>query len=255
MTERSQPWDPLAYDRSFAYVSTLGAPVVDLLDARPDESIIDLGCGTGDLTARIAATRARVRGVDRDAGMLVVARAKYPDLAFEVGDAYELKVDEPVDAVFSNAALHWMTRPDDVIASVYRALRPGGRFVAEAGAGANVATLIEGLRTAIAEHGLPQPALPWYFPSLAEHAKRLEAGGFEVRQMEYFHRPTPMAPEDTAADWWRMFGPSMLEQLPSDRVEAVLARVNELLAPRLVDASGVWIADYVRLRFLAIRPR
>lgn len=254
MTERSQPWNSRDYDRCFGYVSALGTPVVDLLGARVGESILDLGCGTGDLTKLIADTGANVRGVDRDAGMIATARVKYPDLTFDVADAYGLSVAEPVDAVFSNAALHWMTRPDEVIRSVYGVLRPGGRFVAEAGAGANVAILIEGLRAAIDEHGLPQPTLPWYFPSPAEHATRLEAGGFEVRQLEYFHRPTPMGEGDTTADWWRMFGPSVLDQLPAEHVPSVLARVDHLLAPRLLGPDGIWIADHARLRFVAIRP-
>lgn len=251
---RSQPWDARAYDRGFNYVSTMGASLLEWLDAKPGESIVDLGCGTGDLAAKIAETGAPVHGLDRDATMIAEARAKYPSLRFDVADAYTLATPRPVDAVFSNAALHWMTRPDDVIAAVRNVLRPGGRFVAEFGAGANVAVLIDGLRSAIAELGLLQPALPWYFPTPAEHAARLEAGGFELRRLEYFPRPTPLAAGDTAADWWRMFGPSLLAQLPADRIDDVLKRADELLAPKLVDASGIWVADYVRLRFVAVRP-
>lgn len=251
---RSQPWDARTYDRAFGYVAAMGAPVLDLLDARPDESILDLGCGTGDLTAKIAATGARVRGLDRDPNMIAEARAKFPGIDFAAADAHDFTVPAPVDAVFSNAALHWMRRPDDVIAAVHRALRPGGRFVAEAGAGANVAAMIDGLRAAVSERGLPQPALPWYFPTPAEHAARLEAGGLEIRQLFYIPRPTPQEPGTTAAGWWRMFGPSVLAQLPSDEVDSILARVDEILAPRIVDNEGIWIVDYVRLRFVAIRP-
>jgi len=251
---RTEPWDARTYDRAFGYVSALGAPLLDWLDAKAGESIVDLGCGTGDLTAAIAGSGARVRGFDRDEAMIAAARSKHPSIVFEVADAYEATTTEPVDAVFSNAALHWMTRPDDVIRAVRRLLRPGGRFVAELGAGANVRTLIGGLRAVVEEFGLGQPSLPWYFPTPAEHAARLEAGGLEVRRLEYFDRPTPMATGDTAANWWRMFGPSVLAQLPADRVDEILRRTDQRLAPVLAGEDGGWTADYVRLRFVAIRP-
>lgn len=252
--ERLQPWDARAYDRAFSYVSVMGGSLIELLEPRAGESIVDLGCGTGDLTARAAESGAHVRGFDRDRSMIAEARSKYPTLTFDVADAHQFSAPEPVDAVLSNAALHWMTRPDEVIASVRRALRPGGRFVAEFGAGANVAALIGGLRAAVAERSLPQPSLPWYFPTPAEHATRLENGGLEVRRLDYFARPTPLQQGDTAAGWWRMFGPSVLEQLPIDSVDAILRRIDALLEPVLVGADGVWSIDYVRLRFVAIRP-
>lgn len=250
---RSQAWDAGAYDRGFGYVSAMGTSLLAWLDAKAGEAILDLGCGTGDLTARIAETGARVRGIDRDPAMIREARTKYSVLSFDAADGHDFTTVEPVDAVFSNAALHWMTQPDAVIAAVHRALRRGGRFVAEFGAGNNVLSLIDGLRRSIADVGLAQPALPWYFPTPAEHATRLEAGGFEVRRLEYFARPTPLSEGDTAADWWRMFGPSVLAQLSADRVDDVLRRTDEILAPSMVDANGIWVADYVRLRFIAVR--
>lgn len=252
---RSQPWDARTYDRAFSYVSVMGTSMIELLDPKPGERILDLGCGTGDLTSRIAQAGAHVTGVDRDASMIAEARAKFPTLTFDVADAESFTTTRPVDAVFSNAALHWMTRPDDVIAAVYDALTPGGRFVAEFGAGANVAALINGLRSAVAGLLLPQPVLPWYFPSPAEHAGRLESGRFELRRLEYFPRPTPLLQGDTAAGWWRMFGPSVLEQLPAAMVPRVLQRVDELLEASLADAAGIWHIDYVRLRFVAVKPR
>lgn len=250
---RSQPWDARTYDRAFSYVNVLAAPLLEWLAPQADEVVLDLGCGTGDLTARIAEAGAHVTGIDRDAGMIAEARAKFPGLVFDARDGHDFAVPRPVHAVFSNAALHWMTRPDDVIRCVRAALVPGGRFVGEFGAGANVSALIAALRAAVADRRLAQPALPWYFPTPAQYAGRLEAGGFEVRRMDYFPRPTALADGDTAADWWRMFGPSVLDQLPAGDVGAILARVDELLAPTLRGADGRWSIDYVRLRFVAIR--
>ncbi len=253
-------WNAMQYDNNFAYVSAYGRGVVDLLAPRAGERVLDLGCGTGDLAAEIAAGGARVHGVDGDAEMIRTAVAKHGQAegapTFAVADGHALRVDEPFDAVFSNAALHWMTRPDEVVAGVYAALRPGGRFVAEFGARGNVAALIDGLRTAAAEVAPGVPVeLPWYFPSTAEYATRLENAGFEVHTVHWFARPTPLSPGDTAADWWRMFGPSVLAPFPDETRAAVLARTDELLRERLADAEGQWFADYARLRFTAVRPQ
>lgn len=253
-------WNATQYDNNFAYVSAYGRGVVELLAPRAGERVLDLGCGTGDLAVEIAASGARVHGVDGDAEMVRTALAKHGRgdgvPTFAVADAHTFRVDEPFDAVFSNAALHWMTRPDDVIARVYAALRPGGRFVAEFGAHRNVAALIDGLRAAAAEVAPGVPVeLPWYFPSTAEYATRLENAGFEVHTTHWFARPTPLSPGDTAADWWRMFGASALAPFPEESRAALLARTDALLRDRLADAEGRWFADYARLRFTAVRPQ
>ncbi|MGI5273610.1 class I SAM-dependent methyltransferase [Nonomuraea sp. CA-218870] len=246
-------WNSRVYDSSFGYVSTEGAPLVDLLDPQPGERVLDLGCGTGVLTAQIAFRGAEVLGIDGSGAMIEKALAQYPGITFIVGDAHDFTVARPYDAVFSNAALHWMNRPDAVIASVREALLPGGRFVAEMGGAGNCAELTTAMLTAWREYGLREPELPWYFPSPAEYARRLEAEGFVVRLLEYFDRPTPLEEcPGGAADWVRMFAPSALDGLAPDLVEPLLQRVNELAAPALRRESG-WMADYVRLRFAAVR--
>ncbi|MBB2913493.1 trans-aconitate methyltransferase [Streptosporangium becharense] len=247
-------WNARAYDSSFGYVSAHGAPLVELLDPQPGERVVDLGCGTGVLTAEIASRGVHVLGIDRSPAMIDKALTLHPGLEFTVGDGRDFTVAQPCDAVFSNAALHWMGRePDAVIANVREALVPGGRFVAEMGGAGNCAALTAALSTAWREFGLPEPDLPWYFPSPAEYATRLEKGGFTVRLLEYFDRPTPLDQcPDGAADWVRMFAGSLLRQVPGDMVDSLLARVNELAAPALRRETG-WMADYVRLRFAAVR--
>ncbi|WP_325053067.1 class I SAM-dependent methyltransferase [Thermomonospora amylolytica] len=247
-------WAVATYDTAFGYVSAHGAPLVDLLDPQPDERIIDLGCGTGTFSAAIAERGATVLGIDGSPEMIAQAAATYPDLSFAVGDAHDFTTSEPYDAVASNAALHWMTRdPDAVINAVHAALRPGGRFVAEMGGAGNCAELIAAMQTAWRIFGLNEPELPWYFPTPAEYATRLENAGFTVRLLEYFDRPTRMTEgPNGAADWVRVFAAGALKEVPPEIVEPLLARINELAAPALRRESG-WVADYVRLRFAAVR--
>jgi trans-aconitate methyltransferase len=247
-------WNERAYDSSFGYVSAQGEPLVELLDPAPGERILDLGCGTGVLTTEIAARGAEVLGIDGSPAMIEKALALHPGIDFIVGDGHDFTVALPYDAVFSNAALHWLNRdPDAVIANVHAALTPGGRFVAEMGGAGNCAELTAAMSTAWRELGLREPELPWYFPSPAEYARRLEKGGFIVRLLEYFDRPTPLDEcPGGAADWVRLFAGQLLQGVPVDMVEPLLQRVNELAAPALRRETG-WMADYVRLRFAAVR--
>jgi trans-aconitate methyltransferase len=247
-------WNPRAHDSSFGYVSAHGAPLVELLDPQPGERIVDLGCGTGVLTAEIAARGAHVLGIDGSSAMIEKALATYPGVDFIVGDGHDFTLAEARDAVFSNAALHWMSRdPGLVIANVREALVPGGRFVAELCGAGNCAALTAAVSTSWREHGLPEPDLPWFFPSPAEYAVRLEKAGFTVRLLEYFDRPTPLDEcPNGAADWVRMYAGSLLTGVPPELADALLRRVNELAAPALRRETG-WMADYVRLRFAAVR--
>ncbi len=247
-------WDASGYDERFSYVTTYGDALLDRLDPQPGQRVVDLGCGTGHHAAEIAARGAEVEGLDPDAAMLDRARAEYPALTFRAADARTFTVAEPVDAVFSNATLHWIPVADQqaVLDHVHAALRPGGRFVAEMGGAGNVSTIVAAVEESLATHGLaPLAAPPWCFPTPGEQATRLEAAGFRVRSIEHFDRPSPLAPGDTAADWLRMFGPHLLAALPAVELSDFLAEVDRRTAPRLRAADGSWHADYVRLRWLA----
>jgi trans-aconitate methyltransferase len=249
-------WDSKLYDESFGIITQLGAGVIELLTPRPGERIIDLGCGTGALTAQIAAAGAEVVGIDASEAMIARARELYPQVRFEVAKGEDFAVDAPIDAVFSNAALHWMSPPEVVAASVARALGPGGRFVAEMGGIGNIATIVAATHQALAEEGIPREQVrnPWYFPSIGEYASLLERTGFEVRFMQLFDRPTPLDDcPNGITDWLRMFGGDLLAPVPAERRTRVQERVNELTRPRL-EQDGRWVADYRRLRFMAVRP-
>ena len=249
-------WDSTLYDESFGIITRLGAGVVELLGPQPGERIIDLGCGTGALTAQIAAAGADVVGIDASEAMIARARELHPELRFEVAKGEDFSLEVPVNAVFSNAALHWMSPPEAVAAAVARALEPGGRFVAEMGGSGNIATIVAATYQALAEEGIPpeQVRNPWYFPTIGEYASLLERAGFEVRFMQLFDRPTPLDDcPNGIADWLRMFGGDLLAPVPADRRTRVQERVNELTRPRL-ERDGRWVADYRRLRFMAVKP-
>ena len=249
-------WDAGLYDRSFGFVSAFATDMVDLLAPEPGERIVDLGCGTGTLSAAIAGRGAEVIGIDGDAAMVERARALHPALRFEHADGQDFAIEGRADAVFSNAALHWMKEePARVIACVARALRPGGRFVAEMGAHRNVRIITDALYRALAEEGVPAESVdfPWYFPRTSRYVSLLEDGGFDVVQLRYFARPTPLDDcPDGLADWIAMFGRNFTDAAPAGRVPAVVARTVALTRERLCP-DGRWIADYTRLRFVAVR--
>lgn len=243
-----QRWESDGYKRHAGFVPELGMPVVDLLAPRPGERILDLGCGEGTLTERLAGFGCDVVGVD--ASPEFVATAKARGLDARVADAHDLHFANEFDAVFSNAALHWMTRPDAVIAGVARALKPGGRFVAEFGGAGNVGRIVAALIKALGRRGVDgKAANPWYFPTPEEYRGKLEAAGFTVTSIDLIPRPTPL-PTDMAG-WLGTFAQSFLNRVPEAERPALLAEVMEDLAPALRDAAGQWTADYVRLRFAA----
>jgi trans-aconitate 2-methyltransferase len=250
---QGQVWDAALYDRKHAFVYAYGQDLIPLLDPKPGERILDLGCGTGHLTAAIAKVGATVVGLDRSPEMIAAARQNFPELTFREDDASAFQVDEPFDAVFSNATLHWVPGAEGVVRSVAAALRPGGRFVAEFGGRGNVARIVTALQRATAERAGASVRHPWYFPSVGQYAALLERHGLEVRHAALFDRLTPLEDGDAGMrNWLAMFAGSMLAMAPAEQREAVIAQTEELLRPELY-RDGVWHADYRRIRVAAVR--
>lgn len=245
-----QVWDPKRYAEEAGFVSTLGLPVVELLAPKSGEKILDLGCGDGTLALKLMEIGCDVVGVDSSSEFVAAARKKGVNVQFM--DGQKLLFDREFDAVFSNAALHWMMDPEAVIDGVYRALKPSGRFVGEFGGRGNVASIVEVLSETLLEYGVdPEPLNPWYFPAADEYGKLLKQGGFLIRDLALFPRPTPL-PDDIAG-WLNTFALNFLAPVSANDRPAFLRRVRERLSGRIQDASGKWIADYVRLRFCASR--
>ena len=246
----AQEWNSTRYAENARFVSDLGQPVLKLLNPQPGERILDLGCGDGALTAKIAACCAQVVGVDSSPDM--ISAAKRRGLNVQIADACYLPFNSQFDAVFSNAALHWMKEdPDAVIRGVHRSLKAGGRFAAEMGGFGNVAAITVALCATLQDYGADDPVsfLPWYFPTAEEYSERLSIGGFQVDYIELIPRPTPLP--TGMYGWLETFAIPFTKNIPEDQRGKFLEEVCERLRRVLCDAKGNWFADYVRLRFLA----
>ncbi len=222
-----------------------------MLAPRVGERILDLGCGDGALTKRLVELGCDVVGVDSSAPQVEAARRLGLDA--RVADGERLSFDAGFDAVFSNAAIHWMKPPDDVIAGVWRALRPGGRFVGEFGGHGCVATIKRALIDALGRRGIDGEALnPWYFPTVEDYSARLARRGFIVRYIALIPRPTPLPTEING--WLETFAQSFMAPLADNDRSGFIDEVHQDLRPALSDRDGKWFADYVRLRFAADKP-
>jgi SAM-dependent methyltransferase len=246
-----QSWSASGYADNARFVSDFGAGILGWLNPKPGERILDLGCGDGELTQKIAKAGADVTGADTSPDLLTAARGRGLD-AVEA-DGHALPFRQEFDAVFSNAALHWMNEPGLVLAGIARALKPGGRFVAEFGGHGNVAAIVTAMRSAAFAYGGDQSlAHPWFFPAPKEYEALLEQVGFRCQRLELVPRPTPLP---TGLEGWLMtFRRPFFDQFEKETRKAVLNHVACLLRPSLCDKSGKWTADYVRLRAAAVLP-
>lgn len=241
-------WNPNNYADCARFVADLGVPVVELLSPQAGERILDLGCGDGELTKTLLEYGCEVVAVDSSPEMIDAARSL--GLNALVMDGAALQFENEFDAVFSNAALHWMGNLDSVAAGVWRALRPGGRFVGEFGGHGNVAAIVTALENALSSRCLPIPR-PWRFPTQADYQQLLEGSGFSVDSMHLFSRPTVL-PGDIR-DWLNTFARPFTSALSDADGDELLAEVADSLRPALQNDNGETTADYVRLRFAATK--
>ena len=250
-------WDADRYDNDHSFVWERGLELVEMLAPQQNETILDLGCGAGRLAARIAELGASVVGVDSSKDMVRRASQNYPDILFQVGDARSLPYREDFDAVFSNAALHWIQPPELVVESVRKSLKRGGRFVAEFGGACNIRTILSAVNLALDAiesmgETVYRPNL--YFPTIGEYASLLEGKGFRVASAAHFERPISLnGGENGLRLWLQMFGLDYLDPLPPEQREYLIARVEEATRPALYH-DGQWTADYWRIRVHAVKP-
>lgn len=240
-------WNPESYASNARFVSDLAQTVIQILEPKPGELILDLGCGDGALTEKIAATSS-VIGVDSSLELLSSCRMR--GLKVVRMDAQRLALKRRFDAVFSNAALHWMKQPEKVIEGVANCLKSKGRFVGEFGGKGNVETIRATLHAGLRKRRIdPWRADPWYYPSPHDYAQLLQEFGFSVPYIELIPRPTNL-PGDIV-HWLELFAQPFTNSLTETERSGFVNEIRAALEPTLRKRDGTWYADYVRLRFRA----
>lgn len=241
-------WNPEQYKKHADYVPKLGQYLLDLLQPKPGERILDLGCGEGSLTLEIAKSGATVIGIDASAEMVAAAQDNGVN-AYQM-DATQLDFKIPFDAVFSNAALHWIKTPEQVLNAVYQNLIEKGRFIGEFGGHGNVMSAYTCLIEALNKRGIDGNKYnPWYYPSHEEYAELLKANRFKVEMIELYQRPTPLGGD--VMPWLKLFSDCFLQALPASEHQSYLEEVAHNLRLLLPKEGDQYILDYVRLKFVA----
>ncbi len=255
MVNTASRWSPTDYAKNAAFVPALGDAVLQMLAPRPGELILDVGCGDGALTQRIAEAGAKVIGLDSSPEMVEAARARGLDAFVADAEKMDLERFGQFDAVFSNAALHWMLDPDAVASGIFRALRGGGRFVGEMGGAGNLAILRRALRDELTARGYEMPGQdPAWYAGVEDFTRLYGLAGFDGIRAQLIERPTPLP--GGVADWVKTFRAGLMDvaMVPEwERGDVALA-VEARAAPALRRADGSWCADYVRLRFSMRKP-
>lgn len=247
-------WDSKLYNEQHHFVSDYGSDVLQWLAPKAGENILDVGCGTGDLAAKIQESGATVLGTDASADMIELAKQNYPTIQFEQKDAAQLDYNREFDAVFSNATFHWIENQKGLLKGIYKSLKHGGRLVAEFGGKGNVKSIVDAIDTAAKQLGLEHRIISnfWFFPSISHYATLLESTGFEAEQMWLFDRPTKLVGEDGMLKWINQFAQHAFINLNEEEAKAVTDLAVELLKPTHFN-NGEWMADYRRLRIKAIK--
>ncbi|NLR57107.1 methyltransferase domain-containing protein [Chitinophaga polysaccharea] len=245
-------WNAELYKEKHAFVFEYGNSLIDWLQPQAGEQILDLGCGTGELTAQLAQCGAEVTGIDASAAMIQSAHAHFPDIHFEVADATTFVLPTAFDGIFSNATLHWVQEKEKAIARMYAQLKKGGRLAIEMGGKGNVESILAALEKAMQQRGYSYAPF-WYFPSPAEYTTLLEKAGFRVDRVHFFDRPSKLVnPETGISDWLEMFGQHFFATVPETDKMAILAQVQQEVAGQLTKDNALY-ADYVRLRVAATK--
>lgn len=252
MANSKSSWDPEHYDSKFSFVYQFGEELLSLLNPKPGEMILDLGCGTGELTELIHQSGAEVIGMDMSPDMIEAAQSKYPHLEFVISDASSFLFDSTFDAIFSNATLHWILDYRNCIDSMYGNLKFGGRLVLEFGGKGNIQNILQPLRSVLSERGYMQQSNLelWYFPSLADYASEIEAAGFRVMSAQHFDRPTKL--KGDVKEWLRMFAQAYFIDIPEMETEEIINDVQNRATGKCFK-DGLWYADYTRLRIKAVK--
>ena len=246
-------WNASLYNDNHSFVSQYGESLIPLLNPQQNELILDLGCGTGTLSQKIAESGAKVIGIDAAATMIDSAKQNYPQVKFEIADAQNFSFDYKFDAVFSNAALHWMNKPTAVINCIWNSLKPSGRFIFEMGGKGNIATIEDAISYALEKLGLPTQREFNYFPTIGEYGSLLEQQGFQIKYAVLYERPTLLEGDHGLRNWIGMFRNNVIANLDASSQKKFFEYAENYARNKLYQ-NGQWHADYIRLRMQVIKP-
>ena len=239
-------WNAALYDSKHDLVAEYGKGLLEFVPEDREQSILNLGCGPGTLTAQLTELARTVIGVDSSERMIERARAQYPGGRFLVCDALALPFEAQFDVAFSNAVFHWIADHDALLKHVRRALKPGGVLVCEFGAHGNIAAIETAF--ALVDRGY-HPR--FNFPADEQFAGQLTRNGFSIDRLYDYDRPTPLKDHERGlVTWMRQFFAADLEPLPEPERAEIMKRVESRTRPSLWDGSE-WVADYCRLRAVA----
>lgn len=250
-------WRPELYNEKHSFVYNYGENLIKLLDPKKNERILDLGCGSGQLTYKISKFTKEIIGIDKSLEMIKDAKFKFPNIEFKVADASHFRLEKKVDSIFSNATLHWIKNHKDVIKCMYKNLKPNGKIVVEFGGKGNVQTIVNQLRASLRSRGyieLSDLDL-WYFPSIGEYTTELELAGFKVSFAEHYDRPTELANDNFGIkDWISMFAQNFFNGVAQNHIEEIKSEVQENVKEKCL-INGKWFADYKRIRVVALKQK
>ncbi len=255
MSANKNEWDIELYNEKHSFVYQYGKDLIKLLKPGEDELILDLGCGTGQLTNEISESGATVIGMDSSENMINAAKEKYSNIDFYVKEAANFQFEEPFDAIFSNAALHWVLESEKAVISMFDNLKNRGRLVLEFGGKGNVKIIIDAVDKILKESGYPEKAeiKNWYFPTISEYTTLLESNGFEVELAQLYERPTELTDsENGIKEWLLMFGTVVFKDLNVEVRDQIIDKIQEEVKGRCF-INGKWFADYMRIRILATK--
>ncbi|MGG7620887.1 methyltransferase domain-containing protein [Bacillus coreaensis] len=249
VSHQTDQWNANLYDKNHSFVSKYGNSLIGVLAPRKGERILDLGCGTGDLAKRLFDQGVHVIGVDKSNNMITLALEKYPEIPFFVQDATQLPYTNEFDAVFSNATLHWVTKPKQALDCIYKSIKQGGRFIAEFGGKGNVQSIIDEISHQL---GRDITDSPWYYPSIGEYSSLMEEVGFRVTFAQHYDRTTPLEGPNGLKNWIKMFALSFFRGLDEEEQEEIIKRIEHQLKTKLFQ-DNQWIVDYKRIRVIAVK--
>lgn len=257
MNDTITKWKPELYNEKHSFVYHYGESLIKLLDPKENQRILDLGCGSGQLTFKISELAKETVGIDKSPEMIADAKLKFPNIDFQVVDASNFRFDEKFDSIFSNATIHWVKNYKDTVKCMYENLNPNGKIVLEFGGKGNVQTIVNELRNSLRARGYNNQANInlWYFPSIGEYSTELESAGFKVVFAEHYDRPTELSDENSGIkDWISMFAESFFIEVKEKHIEEIKSEVQENTKEQCL-VNGKWFADYKRIRIVAIKEK